>query len=587
MALGNQVFKVIGMWRDNSESSQDNKYAYENFNMRIEARDGNTQLSMENERGNEKIEIIGEKIDNSYTDAQASISDGLLQIKGTPIGYCQIGDDILLFTTETERMSDEELQEYNEDTTYTTNKKNLFVLSSAKISSISVGTNSTTIKLFLSLSEISDWVNFLDDLEIKMIVSQLTHTNEVGDNYSFDNFSAIGVKTAEPVINGVLYDFTIDQKLEGDYIFIHSLEIRYDNNIAAIIDLRKLFSFNDYKNEMLGSIISFPTYTVSQNDFTTGFTQVGGYNTQPYDLCTINGVSSKTGNVISFTPNDGYLGKINQVFTQDITGSTLVGLKSGGTVAAINNTSVTVPNNSLHSDIAILKTGEETIDPSTISVTGISCDPTTRYVAQQGTFNVTVTPTPANAQCTATCDYASDYIQLVGRSGNTFTFKLLSIGQGESQIITFSCEENRSVSATCEVFLGTTRLVNTPSFYTFTADGSDEFSIKIFSSQYTASDFIVKLDGADLEQDGGLSTPDFIYTVAGMTDVGLPTYNIELDLYATPIPASAGGSRSSVLTIRYPDYSFFASFILDQTEENHGGGGSGGGSGEDPYETGD
>lgn len=562
MALRNQAFKVIGMWRDNSESSQDNKYAYENFNMRIEARDGNTQLSMENERGNELIEIVGEKIDPSYSDAAASISNGLLEIKGTPIGYCQIGDDILLFTTETERMSDEELQEYNEDPTYVTNKRNIFTLSSAKIYSISIS-DSTTLKLYLSLLETSDWINFLDDLEIKIIFSTLKHTNTQRDQYEISNYSSIGRKTAEPIANGVLYDFIINSELDGDYIFIHSLEIRYNNDLAAIIDIRKLYGFNDYKYEMMNSIVVFPSYTNEQVDFTTGFTTVGSYDNQSYNASVINGTSSQSGNVISFSPNENYTDTIKQVFTQNFDNDELLGLVSGGTVAEVNNTSIEIPINSKHTDVVVLKCSDDTEDPSLIDVTSISCDPVLSWVPQQGTFNVTVNHEPARALCTAICNFPEEYIQLVGRNGNTFTFKLLSIGESESQFIEFSCQENPLLSATSQVKLGETRLVDTPLTHTFPADGSDEFTIKIFSSEYRASDFSAYVDDVPLVMDQEESIGDlFIYAVEDFTDTGGDVYNIELTVYA--YPNLTDSDRHSILNIYLPGHIYFTQIGLLQ-----------------------
>ena len=585
MALGNQAFKVLGMWRDNSESSQDNKYAFENFNMRIEARDGNTQLSMENERGNERIDIIGTKINDSYTDAQASISDGLLEIKGTPIGYCQIGDDLLLFTTETERMSDEEMQEYNENPTYVTNKCNVFSLSSVKIQSISIG-ETTTLKLYLSLFETSDWVNFLDDLEIKLIFSTLKSTNVVRDQYSIANYSSIGQKTAEPITNGILYDFPVSSTLDCDYIFIHSLEISYNNNIAAIIDLRKLYSINDYKYEMLNSLCIFPSYTGSQDDFTTGFTQVGSYYSQEYNVSTINGSQSRDGDEITFAPNINYIDTINQVFTQsfDLSGN-LTGLVSGGTVADVDDQSIIVPLNAKHTDVVILRCSDEPEDPSLIEVQSLSCNPQLSTVRTQGTVSITVTPTPLNAKCTATCSYADQYIQLVSRNNNTFTFKVLTFGESEEQAIRFSCEEKPLLSTTSIIQKGETVLVDTPSNYTFPVDGNDEFLVKIRSTEYEPSDFSAFLDGGalpvdDMPEQPGPSLADFVYTIDGFTDAGGGDYNIELVLYAKPNTTQS--DKNSVLIIYLPGHIYFATINLSQGHDQSSGGG--GGSGEDPNE---
>lgn len=586
MALGNQIFKVIGMWRDNSESSQDNKYAYENFNMRIEARDGNTQLSMENERGNERIDIVGKKISESYTDAQASIANGLLEIKGTPIGYCQIGDDILLFTTETERMSDEELQEYNEDPTYITNKKNIFTLSSAKIQSISVGQSSSTLKLFMSLFETSDWVNFLDDLEVKIIISTLTHDNIAHDEYSVSNYSAIGVKTAEPINNGLLYDFTIDSAISGDYIFVHSIEFRYNNDLAGVVDLRKLFSFSDYKYEMMNSIFTFPYYNSSQSDFTTGFTTSGGYNTQEYNISTINGDFSRDGNTITFDPYTDYTDTINQVFVQDISPDhVLSGLICDYShhinIAQVDNNYITVPNNAKHSEVVVLRCIDEPEDPSLIDITALTCTPAITNVPINGTFNVTVTPTPSNALCTATCDFYPQHIQLIGRNGNIFTFKLLSLGDGTEDYvsISFSCLEKPSIIVHSLVYKGETKLVDTPLSFEFGPEGNEEFQVKIYSNQYTASDLEAYVDGIPIEEDQESGQNSFIYTVGNIQDVTGGDYTMELDVYARPISQGSDQDRSATLTLYFPGHIYFTSIALTQRHyvQNSGSGGGSGG----------
>ena len=52
------LFQNRGMTRDLSISKVNNEFAYENFNVRIIARDHDTLLSVTNERGNKEIELI-------------------------------------------------------------------------------------------------------------------------------------------------------------------------------------------------------------------------------------------------------------------------------------------------------------------------------------------------------------------------------------------------------------------------------------------------------------------------------------------------------------------------------------------------
>lgn len=82
MAIQVANFKTIGMQRDTSESAFDSKFAFENMNMRITAKDSNTFLSLTNEKG-----------------TQAITSTGITSIPGYPIGYCVLNDTLVLFTT--------------------------------------------------------------------------------------------------------------------------------------------------------------------------------------------------------------------------------------------------------------------------------------------------------------------------------------------------------------------------------------------------------------------------------------------------------------------------------------------------------
>lgn len=86
--MGTQVvnYKTIGMQKDNSESAFDSKFAFDNMNMRITARDSNTLLSLSNERGNSEMTIVNG-------------SDVVTPILGYPIGYVVLNEMLILFTT--------------------------------------------------------------------------------------------------------------------------------------------------------------------------------------------------------------------------------------------------------------------------------------------------------------------------------------------------------------------------------------------------------------------------------------------------------------------------------------------------------
>lgn len=83
MPIKTAQFKIQGMNQDNSESAFPEKFAFEIRNMRIDARNDNTLLSLTNEKGNA---LIKNELHQSYV------------ILGYPIGYAVINNYIVLFT---------------------------------------------------------------------------------------------------------------------------------------------------------------------------------------------------------------------------------------------------------------------------------------------------------------------------------------------------------------------------------------------------------------------------------------------------------------------------------------------------------
>ena len=75
-------FKTVGMQRDLSESAFNPKFAYENKNIRITSLDGNTLLSITNEKGTRNLHI-----------------DNIDSIEGITIGQAVIDKEWVLFTT--------------------------------------------------------------------------------------------------------------------------------------------------------------------------------------------------------------------------------------------------------------------------------------------------------------------------------------------------------------------------------------------------------------------------------------------------------------------------------------------------------
>lgn len=81
-------FQNRGMIRDTSISKASKEFAFENFNIRVTARDHSTLLSVTNERGNVPITITDE-----------SAPSKSLSITGNFVGYSVINEYLVLFTT--------------------------------------------------------------------------------------------------------------------------------------------------------------------------------------------------------------------------------------------------------------------------------------------------------------------------------------------------------------------------------------------------------------------------------------------------------------------------------------------------------
>lgn len=73
-------FQNKGMTRDLSISKVNNEFAYENFNVRIIARDHDTLLSVTNERGNKEIELKGQSFTKSTAYVINYYADGDLEV---------------------------------------------------------------------------------------------------------------------------------------------------------------------------------------------------------------------------------------------------------------------------------------------------------------------------------------------------------------------------------------------------------------------------------------------------------------------------------------------------------------------------
>ena len=93
MAFKTVTYKVRGMKQDISESAFDSDYSFENMNIRIDNRNNNTLLSIEQEMGNKQIIDIKIFKDLNYTIYQQSISE----LPFFVLGHCEIDKYLVLF----------------------------------------------------------------------------------------------------------------------------------------------------------------------------------------------------------------------------------------------------------------------------------------------------------------------------------------------------------------------------------------------------------------------------------------------------------------------------------------------------------
>ena len=81
MQIKSQIYKVKGMRKDDSYSSFNPEFSWDNHNIRLTARDNNDLLSVTNEKGNLALVDIDE-----------------LPINGEALGSCVLNDNLILFT---------------------------------------------------------------------------------------------------------------------------------------------------------------------------------------------------------------------------------------------------------------------------------------------------------------------------------------------------------------------------------------------------------------------------------------------------------------------------------------------------------
>lgn len=280
-ALKPHQYKIIGMQKDNSISAFDPKYSYDNKNIRITSLDDNTQLSVVNEKGTSLLSVI-------------NTSDGdLFTIIGKPIGYNVIGEELILFTT----------QSTEEDITTSTNN-NIYKLNRLTAS---------IIKGYLGIDyEIVNVINPL--LEEGLFTIEI-----VINEFIRDDNETIKINTSQTILPGNYISGIITHLIDEntELITINRVTIKYGDRILYTNYVHECFQrlqeslpFNTLK-EIIPSLnvlhINFPYYS---NPSETINNSEAVLITSPKKLKVINGkdISKDISNNVGYitTPNSAY-----------------------------------------------------------------------------------------------------------------------------------------------------------------------------------------------------------------------------------------------------------------------------------------
>lgn len=276
MSIKASVHKFKGMNRDSDVSIANPEYAFENMNIRIEAVDNNTQLSITNEKGNKELTIYDEDGEN------------IISIDGVPIGYGIVDENLVLFTTDAEGSIPDN----------PTNPKNIFKFTSC----IFGGIINNNIRLYVKISELGNPTR-LDSITMKAKFSVISFDPITGNLTT----TYLGEKSGNRSVNisGIYYDFSIGGTYR--YIILHEITFLYMGKILYLSNSSMWLDTN-YTNTIINDVVKtdyFPIYTSTTGiDVTSGWTGITKTNTG-YFVFDINGNVTLSGNIY-ITDEDRY-----------------------------------------------------------------------------------------------------------------------------------------------------------------------------------------------------------------------------------------------------------------------------------------
>lgn len=93
-----QAFNIKGMTKDISRSKSGTELAYDIQNMRLTSQEGETLLSLTNEKGNKEYTLDFKSFAKSIKNADLSATEAKHEFRGKIIGYCVLDKYLVIFT---------------------------------------------------------------------------------------------------------------------------------------------------------------------------------------------------------------------------------------------------------------------------------------------------------------------------------------------------------------------------------------------------------------------------------------------------------------------------------------------------------
>lgn len=93
-----QAFNIKGMTKDISRSKSGTELAYDIQNMRLTSQEGETLLSLTNEKGNKEYTLDFKSFAKSINNADLSATEAKHEFRGKIIGYCVLDKYLVIFT---------------------------------------------------------------------------------------------------------------------------------------------------------------------------------------------------------------------------------------------------------------------------------------------------------------------------------------------------------------------------------------------------------------------------------------------------------------------------------------------------------